>query len=450
MSDIQSTGQTVAPAEDLTRIIESARRLGVELDEGEALQWLTAMASVTAGSDIVVDSQSGVFGHKVTMLDFSPQELVRFREIGKIVELYDRPGVVETALALSGSAAQSKIQSYPGDCDYFERVNIIAPTREEAGKILGDLMREKVLSTEKGPNYQFIEVKYGNYPFNCTRRGKAKHKGTPISWTIDEVKAGETLIEHEDGTPGAIKWEDHVMEPGWCKLDWVVADPMRHTLANASNVLDVTWEAPDGSITPLDGYLDAYFQEVYLDAASVPIFSKVAKHVSADALDEYVARLEGEVRKYLTEHVNYGKAAKRMYNVFRLTGKYHEAAFIRELFDEPATILYQVWSLIGTLDNATQTGSTISMESVVAQADELIMMVVNALEGEAESEVVRSLLRLKNAITRQADPDVRDAEIDGAKTQVINVINTFFQERLNGLPTIQEYISTMQAGEHEA
>jgi hypothetical protein len=77
-------------------------------------------------------------------------------------------------------------------------------------------------------------------------------------------------------------------------------------------------------------------------------------------------------------------------------------------------------------------------------------MVVNALEGEAESEVVRSLLRLKNAITRQADPDVRDAEIDGAKTQVINVINTFFQERLNGLPTIQEYISTMQAGEHEA
>ena len=39
----------------------------------------------------------------------------------------DAPGVVETALALSGSAAQSKIQTYPGDCDYFERVNILAP-----------------------------------------------------------------------------------------------------------------------------------------------------------------------------------------------------------------------------------------------------------------------------------------------------------------------------------
>ena len=48
-------------------------------------------------------------------------------------------------------------------------------------------------------------------------------------------------------------------------------------LANASNMLDVTWEAPDGTITPLDGYLDPYFQEVYLEAESIPIFSKLAQ-----------------------------------------------------------------------------------------------------------------------------------------------------------------------------
>ena len=40
---------------------------------------------------------------------------------------------------------------------------------------------------------------------------------------------------------------------------WVIADPVRGALANASNMLDVTWEAPDGSVTPLDGYLDPYF-----------------------------------------------------------------------------------------------------------------------------------------------------------------------------------------------
>ena len=59
------------------------------------------------------------------------------------------------------------------------------------------------------------------------------------------------------------------------------------------------------------------------------------------------------MRKYLAaDHANYGKAAKRMYNVFRLTGRHIDAAYLRELFDEPTTMLYQVWSLIGTLENA--------------------------------------------------------------------------------------------------
>ena len=64
-------------------------------------------------------------------------------------------------------------------------------------------------------------------------------------------------------------------------------------------MLDVTWEAPDGSIAALDGFIDSYFQEVYLEAESLPIFSKIARNVSPDALDDYVEALEGEVRKYI-------------------------------------------------------------------------------------------------------------------------------------------------------
>ena len=56
------------------------------------------------------------------------------------------------------------------------------------------------------------------------------------------------------------------------------------------------------------------------------MFSKLVKHVSPDALAEYVAQLQAEVRKYVAHDPrNYGKAAKRMYNVFRLTGRYAEA-----------------------------------------------------------------------------------------------------------------------------
>jgi hypothetical protein len=74
------------------------------------------------------------------LLDFSPQELAHFREIGRLVEFEDQLGVVETALALSGSSAQSKIQTYPGDCDYFERVNVIADTREKACQTLARII----------------------------------------------------------------------------------------------------------------------------------------------------------------------------------------------------------------------------------------------------------------------------------------------------------------------
>jgi hypothetical protein len=69
------------PSAELARILESARRLGVELDEEEALQWLTAMAAGSDGGDVVVDTRAGVFGHRVTMLDFSPEELAYFRRV---------------------------------------------------------------------------------------------------------------------------------------------------------------------------------------------------------------------------------------------------------------------------------------------------------------------------------------------------------------------------------
>lgn len=94
------------------RVIESANRLGVQLNEQELDRWITAITETTGDTEISMDHQAGGFGHKVAMLDFDPKDLERFRAIGKIVEFEDVPGVVETALALSGSAAQSKVQAH--------------------------------------------------------------------------------------------------------------------------------------------------------------------------------------------------------------------------------------------------------------------------------------------------------------------------------------------------
>ena len=432
------------PHAELERIIASARRLGVELDEADALQWLAAVAA--GGGEVVTDDASGVFGHRVSMLDFSPEDLAHFRTVGRLVGFDDAPGV-ETALALSGSAAQSKIQTYPGDCDYFERINILAPTREEACRRLGALMREKALATLAGDTYRLIEVKFGNYPRDLQRGERACRAGTPIAWKPEEIAAGRLVGAAPDGTRVEVGWDEVAVDPGWCKLDWVVADPVRRQVANASNMLDVTWEAPDGSITPLDGYLDPYFQEVYLEAESVPVFSKLARHVSADALAEYVSQLEREVRKYVAhEPRNYGKAAKRMYNVFRLSGRYEEAAFLRELFDEPTAVLYQVHSLLRTVEEAAEPGSAISMDTLLAQVDALILDVLRALEGPEEEEIVRLVLQLRDTLARQGQAGLRSAAVEAARDRVINLVNNFFHDKLVGLPSIAAYLEEMSAG----
>ena len=434
---------------DIEKVIESAKRLNVELDVEEARAWLKSIEGYEdTWNDIKFDERTGVFGQNLTMLDFDPKRLDYFKHIGKLVEFLDIPGKVETALALSGSSAQSKFQKYPGDADYFERVNIIADTQSEACQILADIMREKALSTWQGPDYQIIEVKMGSYPQEIVKGKHTLSTGSPISWIPEEIEAGEKVGFSPDGIEIRLKWEEMAQNPGWCKLDWVVADPIEGTLANASNMLDVTWEAPDGSITPLDGYLDPYFQEVYLQAESVPIFSKLSQHVSADALDDYVKALEGEVKKYVTKNLNYGKAAKRMYNIFRLTGRYHEAMFLRELFDEPASMLYQVWSLIRTVDDAIHSNSSFEEEQLITQAEKLMFEVIRVMEDSREVEIVSKILNFRDAIQQQEAYSKLSAEAEAAREEIINIVNNFFYEKLTAVPEIKSYIEAMQKYEN--
>ncbi|MDF1596888.1 MAG: hypothetical protein P1T08_12490 [Acidimicrobiia bacterium] len=432
-------------SEDLHRLVESATRFGIEMDEQEALRWLMAMSLAEGSTDIVVDAGSGVFGHRISMLDFSPHDLAYIRTVETIVEIQDRAGV-ETAVALSGSAAQSKIQTFPGDCDFFERVNILAATRQEACEILGDLVLQKALSTLEGETYRLIEVKFGEYPESLCLGDLELPAGSLISWDVEALRAGAVSAFTSDGSPRAVTWAEAARQPGWCKLDWVVADPVRGHISNASNMLDATWESPDGAIVPLDGYLDPYFQEVYLEADSIPLFSKIVKQVSTDALDTYVGELEAQVRKYVGhEPKNFGKAAKRMYNIFRLQGRYEEASFLRELFDEPATVLYQVWSLLRSLEEAADPGSPIDRDTVLRQADELILTVVRTLEGDAEAAIVTHLLLLRDSISRDRDLEGRSVAVASAREDLVQLVNDYFYDRITAVPALRDYVMDLES-----
>jgi hypothetical protein len=432
--------------EQVQQIIAAAAKLGVELDETDATQWLTTMAAVQAvPGSFEVDARVGIFGHRITLLDFDPQVLGRYRRIANIVQIPDRKDV-ETAISLSGSAAQSRVQLFPGDADFFERVNIRAQTRQEACQILADVMRDKAVSGLKGENYELVEVKWGTFQQDVVRAGEEVKAGQPISWSAQEVEDGRFAAFTPTGVPLTIEWSYGCHDPGWCKLDWVVAEPEEGRVVHASNMLDVTWESPDGKIVPLDGFLDPYFQEVYLDAQSIPLFTKLLGHLSPDALSVYVAQLEREVAKY-SQHdpKNYGKVAKRLYNIFRLTGRWSEAAFVRELFDEPAALLYQVAALLDTLDEAAASGTSLERDPLLDQVDSLIRTVVRVCEGPTEEQIVDALLKLRDDLSgRRVLGAERQDVVETSYGEVGELVNRYFRERLFLLPEIVAYLETLE------
>ncbi|MBN1330910.1 MAG: hypothetical protein JXA54_15670 [Candidatus Heimdallarchaeota archaeon] len=432
--------------EQIKKIVDAANRLGVEIDEEEALKWIDDMKKISMEEDDYSINEQGIYGHKISLIDFDSKDLERYKKIADVVGLPDTKGVVETAISLSGSAAQGKIQRFPGDLDFFERVNIISNTKEEACKIIGEVMRTKALERFYSPGYNFIEAKWGTWQNNVTKSGKTIKVGSPISWTAQDVKEGFMIVKDDSGKDLKIQWNYGETDPGWCKLDWIFADVEKGIVFNVSNMLDVTWEGPDGTIVPLDGQLDPYYQEIYLEAESIPLFTKLREHLTPDKLDNYVHELEKEVKKYTKEgNENYGKVAKRLYNIFRLTGAHIEAMFIRELFDESASALYQVWALIDTLDEAGDESSHLDKKAVAKQASELIKLVIKVCEGEEEEKIVDALMRLRDDITGVADlsSDEWDTIISESRFLVIKLVNEFFHSKLVVLPKIADYLEKL-------
>jgi hypothetical protein len=300
----------------------------------------------------------------------------------------------------------------------------------------------------RGEGHRLHEVKLGSWPEDGSDDGGPIRKGTPVSWAPEQIEAGGIAYKTAEGTERVLWWDDAALDPGWCKLDWVIEDPVDHGLVNASNMLDVTWEAPDGTITPLDGFLDSYFQEVYLETESIPLFSKLVKELGADSVADYVETLTHEVWKYTVKDPNYGKAARRLYNVFRLTGRYAEAAYLRELFDEPVTALYQVAALLRTLDEASGDGDAFDTEAMVAQFDGLIMSSIGALEGPAEAEMVRLLLRLRDGFSRDSESAGRSADLEEARADAMREVDAYFKRALDIVPSIKAFLDDLAATPH--
>ena len=80
--------------------------------------------------------------------------------------------------------------------------------------------------------------------------------------------------------------------------------------------------------------------------------------------------------------------------------------------------------------------------------DDLIIGVVRVLEGEKEEAVVRHLLRLRDALTRQEKSGQLNPAVEAAQAELGNLVNNLFYRRLTGVPEIKSYIEGFENKAH--
>lgn len=361
--------------------------------------------------------------------------------IAAIVAVEERPPDVITAFTRS-AGARTKRSSEDTQFAFFERVHLRAEDRRAATNLLGVVLRDKAISTLRGPGYLLRNVKFGTWPITARVEDKENRAGSPISWTGDQVAKGMIDFSTLEGNSKIMTWADASDDPGWIEMTWIVADPGSGKMVDACNILEATWESPDGAVTPLDGFLDPYFQEVYPDGDTIPLFSRFVDEIGADSVSDYVDRLTEEVYEFTVTRPNYGRAARRMYNIFRLTGRYTEAALIREIFDGPTTALYQVAVSLRNLHETKEAAAGFELGGMVTQVDQLIMSAIAALEPRSETEVVDTLLQLREAIntTGRTASALRIAE---ARTDAMSAVDKYYRRALIAVPGMTEYLASL-------
>lgn len=422
-------------------MVEASRPLEVVFDIAETRAWVEAVSRVASDS-LSAEAMTALLGHRATDPDRQPIELARYRHISRIVRIDSQRPDVHNAMVLSNSRGLHRAKGPRGDCDFFERIHIEATTRDEACRVLADLVRAKALSEMRGPGYRLQQVTFGSWPVAAHLDRTTAKPGQPVSWAPKQVRAGSVEYLDSNGRARRLSWDDVAADPGWCKLDWLLADPAHGRVASAAVVVDATWEGPSGTVIPLDAFLDPYLQEVQTEVDSIPLFARPTNELGADALSEYVERLSDEVYRY-TNEADYRRAARRLYNIFRLTGRYEEAAHIRGLFDEPLTALYQVASLLRVVGENPRSGR-IDAESLLVHFDQLIVSAVAALEASANGEIAQRLLRLRTSVSaREAMAAVFGEEVREATADVLGAVEEYFERYLTAMPEIEWYLAAL-------
>jgi len=418
----------------------------IEFDADEARTWMLAVAAGEATA-LTVDDDTGLFGSRVALLDFDPSDLDHVRRLVPHTRVAPTPGI-DSAIAISGSSAQGRIQLFPGDTDFFERINIHATDEAAAHELLRDAIHRTAIRAFAEPDIVLVECNLGVYSEAVDERGRKKDVGDSIEWAPADVVAKEiTVTALADGTPRTYRWDEVTLAGGWLYFGWVAADRENGRIVFTSNMIDATWEDPDGVIHSVDGAVDQLAQEIYLEPEALPLVERLHGITPSSARDEYQQAMRREVHHYTVEEPNYGKAAKRLYNLFRVADELEAAAYVRELFDEPQAVLYQVPTLLYAADVALDPQSGIDRSTVLMQIEVVAAAIADATDGVEERELLAQLDRLRDEALAEGGRDGDWATVlEEVRARCAAIVSEFFREQLLAHDRVRMFLDEIATG----
>jgi hypothetical protein len=197
-------------------IVDAAKRLGVELNREEAVQWIVALSAAEREAGVAHDARTGVFGNRIALLDFVPGRWLPAPGGDRAVE---PRGVVRAGIM--GNPRRAACGCFPAT-RISSSVNIHAADADTARAVLGGLLRATALRA------------FGNRVWCWSRlirrvpvavRGAARRARRATRHLDARRRAARHDQRRERGRTAAHAALGHgAVRQGWNYLGWIVAD----------------------------------------------------------------------------------------------------------------------------------------------------------------------------------------------------------------------------------
>jgi len=163
--------------------------------------------------------------------------------------------------------------------------------------------------------------------------------------------------------------------------------------------------------------------------------------------ETYITELEDQVRELVgSEPKDFARATLLIYDIFRLRDEQENALEISSLFDVPAIVLFQVPPLVRSIHRMDPTPTTATLDAVLERIDDLTRLVIVALEGHTDADVVRRLLDLREAVSAAHLDPGRYETVTAAADHLTHLVNAFFFDRLTAIPALRNYVVGLELG----